>query len=165
MGMLLDESHHVGAGIRLPGNAAVVLLMACLAAALLGCHKGASDPGEFVTTQVAQVDGVVLNPLGAPQDSVRVSGRSRRVDAAYIFGVGVTDLNGRFTFRVGRIDGGSRLEPDTLSVILTLHAYGSKYPRAPDGSQLADSVQIVIRFLGVAKPPPIATVEAVFRGL
>lgn len=155
----------MGARIRLPGNEAVVPLMACLAVALLGCHKGASDPGEFVTTQVAQVDGVVLNPLGAPQDSIRISGRPRRVDAAYTFGVGVTDPNGRFTLKVGRIDGGSRQEPDTLSVILTLGAYGSKYPRAADGSQLADSIPVVIRFLRVGKPPPITMVQAVFRGL
>lgn len=65
----------MGASIRLPGNEAVVLLMAWLAIPVLGCHKGASDP-------------------------------------------------------------------DTLSVMLTLHAYGSKYPRAPDGSQLADSVLV-----------------------
>jgi hypothetical protein len=139
--------------------------MAWLAVPVLGCHKGASDPGEFVTTQVAQVDGIVLNPLGAPQDSIRVSGRSRRVDAAYTFGVGVTDLSGRFTFRVGRIDGAARQEPDTLSVMLSLNAFGSKYPRAADGSQLADSIPVVIRFFGVGKPPPITTIEAVFRGL
>ena len=155
----------MSASIRFPGNDEVVLLMACLVIAVSGCHKGAADPGEFVTIHVAQVDGVVLNPLGAPQDSIRVSGRSRRIDAAYTFGVGVTDPNGRFTFRVGRIDGVSRQDPDTLSVILTLHAYGSKYPRAPDGSQLADSIPVVIRFLSVSKLPPITTVEAVFRGL
>ena len=107
----------------------------------------------------------MLNPLGSPQDSIRISGRPRRVDAAYTFGVGVTDPKERFTVKVGRIDGASRQEPDTLSVMLTLHAYGSKYPRAPDGSQLADRVPVVIRFLGVGKPPPITTVEAVFRGL
>jgi hypothetical protein len=146
-----------------PGMGAVVIGL--LAVTQASCGTTPPDPGEFITTHLAQVDGVVLNSLRVPQESVTVTGRTLRLDAAYEFRVGTTDRNGRFSFQVGRIDGSDRPSPDTLSVMMSVYAHGSKYPRAPDGRQLTDSLPIVIRFAKVGQPVPIITVEAIFRGL
>ncbi len=141
------------------------LVVVCLVIALSACGQKLAGPGEFVTTHLARVDGVVLNGQWAPQESVTVTGRSLRVDAAYTFGVGVTDRDGMFSFKIGRIDGADRPDPDTLSVMLRIQARGSKYPRAPDGKELADSVPVVVRFSGRGKSAPVTTIDVVFRGL
>jgi hypothetical protein len=129
----------------------------------LGC--GSTDPGEFVTTHVAEVTGSVLNATRAPQESVSVTARPLRVDAAYEAGVGISDRRGAFAFQLGRIDGSDRQDPDTLSVMVILRAIGGRYPRGPGGAELVDSLPVVVRFAKAGAPSAVTTVEAIFRGL
>ncbi len=139
------------------------LVIVCLVIALSACGQKVAGPGEFVTTHLAQVDGVVRNGQWAPQESVTVTGRSLRLDAPYVFGVGVTDPNGAFSFKIGKIDGTDRPAPDTLSVMLRLQAHGSKYPRGPTGQELADSVPVLVRFAGRGKPAAVTRIDLIFR--
>ena len=141
------------------------LAIVCIGAAQVACNEEPQNPGEFNTTHIAQVNGLVLNALRVPQESITVTGRALRLDAGYDYQNGITDASGRFVLKVGRIDAQPRPEPDTISVMVLLFAHGSKYPRAPDGSQLRDSVPVVVRFAAGGKPTPIASVEAIFRGL
>lgn len=143
----------------------VIGLVACCLATQVGCAGMPATPGEFRTSHIAQVNGTVLDGFRAPQESVTVSTRVLRQDAAYTVGVGVSDRYGAFSLQIERIEASDRPEPDTLSVMLLLRALGSKYSRAPDGGQLTDSISVIVQFARVGKPTPVAVVSAVFRGL
>lgn len=130
-----------------------------------GACKDSSGPGEFPTSHSAKVSGFVVNAQQLPQDSIGVSGRELRADAGYHFDVVFSDKTGQFVLQIDRIDALDRPEPDTLSVMLSLRAVGSKYPRAADGSQLRDSIPVVVRFAKVGQAIPVTSVQATFRGL
>jgi len=143
-------------------QAAIPKTILCTAALLLAAAcSGPTEVKDPEVDFVGVLDGIALDSLGQPLDSVRILPIGAADEAIYAFAQALSDQDGRYTITVtrkGKVGGAKRLLL-TVNVIATAY---KGYNEMPDALFPTQYVTVPMEFVPLGTAPTPAQLEIRF---